>query len=84
MLQSKDLLDKWIIGYTEDLANSCDKGDELSLGIPINHTPEKDVYDGGRLGAAPDDSPESALPSSTRRAMAKMAHLLNPAMSPFQ
>ncbi|KAL5961440.1 DmX-like protein 2 [Taenia solium] len=87
LLQSKGLLDKWIAGYTEDLTISCGKGDELSLGIPINHTPEKDVYDGdfgSRLGAAPDDSSEPALSSSTRRAMSQMAHLLNPAMSPFQ
>ncbi|KAL5105767.1 DmX-like protein 1 [Taenia crassiceps] len=87
LLQSKGLLDEWIVGYTEDLAISCDKGNELSFGISINHNPEKDVNDddlGGRLGAAPDDSSESALPSSARRAMAKMAHLLNPAASPFQ
>ncbi|VDK36475.1 unnamed protein product [Taenia asiatica] len=87
LLQSKGLLDKWIAGYTEDLTISCDKGDELSLGIPINRTPEKGVYDsdfGSRLGVAPDDSSEPALSSSTRRAMAKMALLLNPAMSPFQ
>ncbi|VDM18853.1 unnamed protein product [Hydatigera taeniaeformis] len=87
LLQSKGLLDEWIKGYTEDLRSSCDATDMLSLAIPINHTPENDTFIndfGGRLGATLDDSPESALPSSTRRAMARMAYLLNPAMSPFQ
>nr|CDS22208.1 dmX protein 1 [Echinococcus granulosus] len=87
LLQSKGLLDRWIIGYTEDLTFDCDKDNELDLGIPINHPPEKGVYNGD-FGAPPgatlDDSSESALPPSTRRAMAEMAHLLNPSISPFQ
>lgn len=79
LLQARGLLDKWIVGYTEALTLIRDQEDgAMSLGIPLDTIHECDGT------ARKETPPETALPPSTRRAMAKLAHLLNPKMSPFQ